>query len=145
MKVEQIGVLLPDDLLFVADLLAVLAGEGINVFACSLVSVEKSEKIMLKMIVNDTDNASQILQNKDLEAVINQVAVVEIPDKPGGLAGLLHIIKKAGLQLSSLYAFSHRSGEETLVVIDFADIEEAVLRLDKAGARVLSTEELLAK
>lgn len=145
MKVEQIGVLLPDDLLFVADLLVVLAGEGINVFACSLVSVEKSEKIMLKMIVNDTDNASQILQNKDLEAVINQVAVVEIPDKPGGLAGLLHIIKKAGLQLSSLYAFSHRSGEETLVVIDFADIEEAVLRLDKAGARVLSTEELLAK
>jgi len=145
MKVKQIGVLLPADLLFAADLLAMLAGEGINVFACSLVALEKGEKIMLKMIVNDIDNALQVLAAKDLEVNITLVAVVEIPDKPGGLAGLLQTIKKAGLQLFSVYAFSHRSGEETLVVIDFADIEEAVNRLDKADVRVLSTEELLAK
>ena len=145
MKVKQIAVKLPGDLFFAADLLALLAGEGINVFACSLVTMEQDEKIMLKMIVNDTDNASQILATKNLVVDIIEVAVVEIPDKPGGLAGLLQIIKDAGLQLFSVYAFSHRSGEETLVVIDFADIEEAVHRLDKAGARILSTEELLAK
>ena len=145
MKIKQIGVLLPADLLFAAELLAVLAGEGINVFACSLVVVEKGEKMMLKMIVNDIDNASQVLKAKDLEVNITLVAVVEIPDKPGGLAGLLQTIKNTGLQLFSVYAFSHRSGEETLVVIDFADIDQAVLLLDKADVRVLSTEELLAK
>ena len=145
MKVKQIGVLLPADLLFAANLLAMLAGEGINVFACSLVSVEKGENMMLKMIVNDIDNASQVLAAKNLEVDITLVAVFEIPDKPGGLADLLQTIKKAGLQLLSVYAFSHRSGEETLVVIDFADIEEAILRLNKEDVRVLSTEELLAK
>lgn len=144
MKVKQIEVLLPHDLLYAADLLALLAGEGINVFACSLVATEKGGKIMLKMIVNDIDNGVQLLAARDLQVEVKPVAVVEIPDKPGGLVGLLQTINEAGLQLFSVYAFSHRSGEETLVVIDFAEIDEAVLRLDKAGVRVLSTEELLA-
>ena len=145
MKVKQIGVVLPNELLFAADLLTLLAGEGINVFACSLVAIEHDRKIILKMIVNDNDNAAQVLAARDLNVDIKQVAVVEIPDKPGGLAGLLQTIEKVGLQLFSVYAFSHRSGEETLVVIDFADIDKAVESLDKAGVRVLSTEELLAK
>jgi len=53
-------------------------------------------------------------------------------------------VKKTGLDILRLYAFSQRRGDKAIVVLSFEDIDLAAKLLTKAGVRLLSNEELLA-
>ncbi len=144
MKVEQITAVLVNAPGTFADIAALLAGNGINILACSLADDTASGTGYLRMIVNDTENAVAILADNHVEVECSEVVVAETPDKPGGLAQILLSIKKTGLNISHFYAFSYRRGDRAIVVISFDDIGLGTELLAKAGVRILSNEELLA-
>ena len=142
MKVEQIAIFLENRSGRLAEITGILAEKGINIRAMSL--ADPSDFGILRLIVNDTENARRVLKEKGFTVGTTEVVVVEVKDKPGGLANVLQIIKKADLNIEYMYAFTQKSGETGLIIFRFEKIDTAVDILVKAGIRLLSGEEVYA-
>jgi len=142
MKVEQIAIFLENRSGRLAEITGILAEKGINIRAMSL--ADTSDFGILRLIVNDTENARKVLKEKGFTVGTTSVVVVEVQDKPGGLANVLQIIKKADLNIEYMYAFTQKSGETGLIIFRFEKIDAAIDVLAKAGIRLLSGEEVYA-
>lgn len=143
MKIEQIVVVLEnksDRLFEVANL---LAQSCINIRTLSLCD-NHDGRILLRMIVNDKEKAKDLLKTHGFALQTSEVVVVEVLDKPGGLASVLQRFKGSDLNIDYMYAFSQKSGESGLIIFHFDDPEQAITLLSKAGFRILSEEELYA-
>jgi hypothetical protein len=123
----------------IADL---LAQHCLNIKALSL--TENKGNSYLRLIVNDTDKAKQLLETQGFQVTLKEVIVIEVPDKPGGLAGVLHSVQDINMKVEFLSAFTQKSGEQGLIILRFSDLEAALAALDAAGIRQLSSEELYA-
>lgn len=142
MKVEQIAIFLENREGRLAEITNVLAENGINIRAMSL--ADTADFGILRLIVNDTEKAKQILKENGFMVGKTEVLVIEVPDKPGGLAGALNVIRDAGLNIEYMYAFSQRSGESGLIIFRFEDIDAAIATFKKANFRILTGEEVYA-
>ncbi|MFC1523707.1 ACT domain-containing protein [Thermodesulfobacteriota bacterium] len=142
MKVEQLSISLESKAGSIVEICDVLAGNGINIRALSL--SDSCPKGKMRVIVNDTKNARQVLTEFGFMVETTEVLVLEVPDKPGGLASVLQILSDSGLTVDYLYAFAQRRGESGLIIFHLNSPDEAVKVLQKAGIRVLTPDEVSA-
>ena len=142
MKVKQIAVFLENKSGRMAKITGVLAKNGINIRAMSL--ADTADFGILRLIVNDTESARQILKDNGFTVGTTEVLVIEVMDKPGGLAGVLQIISENHLNIEYMYAFTQKSGETGLIIFRFDEIDKAMDTLKKAGCRLLTGEEVYA-
>ena len=142
MKVKQIAVFLENKSGRMAEITGVLAKNGINIRAMSL--ADTADFGILRLIVNDTESARQILKDNGFTVGTTEVLVIEVMDKPGGLAGVLQIISENHLNIEYMYAFTQKSGETGLIIFRFDEIDKAMDTLKKAGCRLLTGEEVYA-
>lgn len=142
MKVKQIAIFLENKAGRLAEITGILAEKGINIRAMSL--ADTADFGILRLIVNDTESARQILKEKGFTVGTTEVIVAEVTDKPGGLATVLKIIKEGDLNIEYMYAFAQKSGETGLIIFRFDDIDQAIKTLAGAGIRLLSGEEVYA-
>lgn len=142
MKVEQIAIFLENRFGRLAEITNILAKNNINIRAMSL--ADTADFGILRLIVNDTDRANQVLKESSFTVGKTEVLVVEVPDQPGGLAGALNTIKEAGLNIEYMYAFSQKTGDCGLIIFRFDEIDKAIDAFKKAGIRVLTGEEVYA-
>jgi hypothetical protein len=140
MKVEQIAIFLENKSGRMAEITAILAQNGINIRAMSL--ADTADFGILRIIVNDTGSARQILKDNGFTVGITEVIVAEVNDKPGGLAKVLQIIKESELNIEYMYAFTQKSGETGLIIFRFDELDAAIEVLLKAGVRLLSGDEV---
>ncbi|MCD6388465.1 MAG: ACT domain-containing protein [Desulfobulbaceae bacterium] len=142
MKVKQIAVFLENKSGRMAEITGVLAKNGINIRAMSL--ADTADFGILRLIVNDTESARQILKDNGFTVGTTEVLVIEVQDKPGGLASVLQIIGENQLNIEYMYAFTQKSGETGLIIFRFDEIDKAMDTLKKAGCRLLTGEEVYA-
>jgi hypothetical protein len=138
MKVEQISVFLenkPGVLEFVT---RVLKDAGINIRALSL--ADTSDFGILRLIVNDISTAEKALQANGFTVRRTHVVAVEVPDRPGGLHGILAALLKKNINVEYTYAFVDRSGENALIIFRFDRTDEAIEVLKESGITVLPGE-----
>lgn len=140
MKVDQLSVTLDTEAGSIVDVANVLAGNGINIMALSL--ADTTPKSIMRFIVNDAAYARSVLEENGFKVETSEVLVLEVPDKPGGLASVLKALTDADLSVEYLYAFSQRTGETGLIIFRIKAIDEAVKALNKAGIRVVSSSEI---
>lgn len=140
MKVEQIAIFLENRSGRLAEISSTLASKGINIRAMSL--ADTADFGILRLIVNDTDKAVKILKESNFTVSIAEVVVVEVPDKPGGLARVLEIIQDAELNVEYIYAFSQKRGESGLIIFRFDESDKAIEILSSAGIRIMTGEEV---
>jgi hypothetical protein len=142
MKVEQISVFLENKSGRLAEVTGVLAHAGINIRALSL--ADTADFGILRLIVNDTERAKEVLKEKEFTVGKTEVVAVEVPDKPGGLAGILDAIGGAGMNVEYMYAFVQKSGENAIIIFRFDELEKAIDALQNAGVRILRGGEVHA-
>ena len=140
MKVEQIAIFLENKSGRMADITSILAQNGINIRAMSL--ADTADFGILRIIVNDTANAKQILKDNGFTVGTTEVLVVEVQDKPGGLAEVLQVIKEGKLNIEYMYAFTQKSGDTGLIIFRFDELDDAIDTLMKADVRLLSGDEV---
>ncbi|MBU0730603.1 MAG: ACT domain-containing protein [Proteobacteria bacterium] len=140
MKVEQLSIALDSASGCLVDITNLLAGNGINIRTLSL--ADSGPYGILRLIVNDTEKARQLFLENGFKVHSDVVLVLEVPDKPGGLASVLKTITDVGLSVEYLYAFTQKSGESGLIIFRINADEKAAKALAKAGIRVLSDEEV---
>jgi hypothetical protein len=142
MKVEQISIFLENKSGRLADVASVLARAGVNIRALSL--ADTTDFGILRLIVNDTEKAKQVLKENGFTVGKTEVIAVEVLDKPGGLADILNIMKNNGINVEYMYAFVQKSGGNAIIIFRFDELEKAIGTLQKAGVRILKGEEVYA-
>lgn len=142
MKVEQISIFLENKSGRLADVAGVLAGAGINIRALSL--ADTTDFGILRLIVNDTEKAKQVLKDNGFTVGKTEVLAVEVSDRPGGLAAILDVMKDNGINVEYMYAFVQKSGGNAIIIFRFDELDKAILTLQKAGIKILKGEDVYA-
>jgi hypothetical protein len=139
-KVEQIAIFVENKSGRLAEVTDVLAKKGVNIRALSL--ADTADFGILRLIVDDVEKAKKVLKENGFTVGRNEVVAVEVPDKPGGLAGILGALQGKNINVEYMYAFVQKSGEHAVIIFRFDEIEKAIDTLRKAGVRILKDEEV---
>ena len=138
MKVRQISIFLENRSGRLASVLKEVGRAGVNIRALSL--ADTSDFGILRLIVDDVDKCVKALRETGHTVSTTEVLAVEVPDHPGGLAGILDVLSRASLNVEYMYAFVSRATEKALVVFRFEKIDAAIAALQKAGISVVQAE-----
>lgn len=142
MKVEQISVFLENKSGRLADVTEVLAAADINLRALSL--ADTADFGILRLIVNNTEKAKQVLKENSFTVGITEVVAVEVEDRPGGMAKILKALGTGSVNVEYMYAFVQKNSEHAIIIFRFDAIDKAISVLQKAGIRILTGEEVLS-
>jgi len=139
-KVKQISIFLENKSGRLAQVTRILADNDINIRALSL--ADTADFGILRVIVNDVEKASSVLKESDYTLSDTDVVAAEVPDKPGGLAGILSDLWEAKLDVEYMYAFVQSSGQNAIMIFRFEDPDKAIAVLTASDVRVLSGKEV---
>lgn len=142
MKVEQISVFLENKSGRLAEVTGILAREGVNIRTLSL--ADTADFGILRLIVNRTEVADRALKSAGFTVAKTEVIALEVPDVPGGLAGILSILDASKINVEYMYAFARQSAGKAIVIFRFDELDKAIQVLLGAGVRVLKGEEVYA-
>jgi hypothetical protein len=140
MKAEQISIFLENKSGRLAEVTDILARNTINIRALSL--ADTADFGIFRLIVNDADRAMTLLKEAGFTVSRNEVVAVVVPDRPGGLAGILGTLQGKGINVEYMYAFVQKSEGNAVLIFRFDDADKAIEVLRPAGIRVLSGEEM---
>jgi hypothetical protein len=142
MKVEQISIFLENKPGSLEEATRVLKDANINIRTLSL--ADTTDFGILRLIVNDVEAASRVLKEHGLRFSRTTVVAVEIPDRPGGLHGILEILMKNGINVEYLYAFVEKSGQNAVIIFRLDAPEAAIDVLQKNGMTVIPGAKIYA-
>jgi len=139
-KVSQISVFIENKSGRLADVTRTLADNSINIRALSI--ADTIDYGLLRMIVNDPVAAKSALSKAGFTVALTEVLAIEVPDRPGGLAGIIDILARSGINIEYMYAFVGTSGENAIVVFRIEKTDEAITILQTKDVRILTGDEL---
>ncbi|NVN97940.1 MAG: amino acid-binding protein [Geobacteraceae bacterium] len=140
MKVEQISIFIENKSGRLAEVTTILGFAGVNIRALSL--ADTSDFGILRLIVNDRDKAIAALKAKGFTVNKTEVVAVEVPDQPGGLASILHVLDKDSINVEYMYAFVERRGSNAVIIFRFDETDRAIKALSAKGFNMLDGERL---
>jgi hypothetical protein len=141
-KVNQISVFLENKSGRLADVTRTLAENKINIRALCI--ADTIDYGLLRLIVNDPVIATKALNDEGFTVAQTEVLAIEVPDRPGGLAGIIDIFSSKGLNIEYMYAFVGGSNQHAIVIFRVEPVDEAIEAMKGGGARILTGEELHA-
>lgn len=140
MRLKQISVFLENKAGRLAEVTKLLGEAGINLRALSL--ADTIDFGVLRLIVDNPEKALDVLKRNGFTASQTEVLGVEVPDRPGGLAGILQLLVPEGINIEYMYAFVEKSGDNALVVFRVEDVDRTIDLLQKAGVKLVRAEDL---
>ena len=119
----------------------VLAKNSINMRALSL--AETSDFGIVRVIVDDLAAASDVLKAEGFIYTVTKVLGVAIPDEPGGLNRVLHVLSGSGVNIEYMYAFlGGKATSHATMIFHVQDPAAAVAALDEACISCITQEDL---
>jgi hypothetical protein len=140
MTVEQITIFLENESGRLAEVATLLGEAGVNIRALTL--ADSADFGFLRLIVDDTRKAKDVLNDAGFTVDRTEVVGIAIPDRPGGLAEILNTVKAHRVNVEYMYAFVQKSSINAVVIFRFDDLPRAVECLRMAGIRILTGEEI---
>lgn len=135
MSIEQLSVFVENNRGSLAEVVEVLGREQINLRALSI--ADTKDFGILRLIVDDTKRAMEVLKENRIIVSITEVLAVAIPDTPGSLAKILRILANAGISVEYIYAFITKKQDNAFVAIRVEDNEKASMLLHAEGIQLV--------
>ena len=143
MKLEQISVFLENRPGGLAEITGALSQAGVNIRALSL--ADTADFGILRLIVDRNEIAIRVLKESGFTVGLTEMVALEIPDRTGGLWGILKLLEAAGMNVEYMYAFVQKAGENAVILFRFDEPARAAQLLREAGVRVLEGEDVYAR
>ena len=140
MNIHQISVFLENRTGQLAEITKLLAAENIDIRAISI--AETADYGLARMIVDDSQKASNILLNHGDILSMNNVWAVEVPDRPAGLSQLLNVLAEAGIDVEYMYSLLTNAEGTACMVLKVSDELKLQTALQKEGIRILEKADL---
>lgn len=140
MRVKQLSVFLENKAGRLLETTEVLAQQGINIRALSI--AETAQFGIVRLIVNDTAKACDLLKMHDFTVEITEVIAIEVDDNPGELARVLRVLHQNNLNVEYAYAFVERKQDKAVIIAKIEDIGRAITVLNNNGIKTITQKEL---
>lgn len=141
MLINQISVFLENEKGYLAEACRLLGKNGINIRALTI--ADTNDFGIARLITSDPEKTSEILRKNSYAVRISPVIAVEIPDEPGGVAGILDVFADCDINIDYTYAFVEKNKNNAVVIFKVDKPEEKADILKKAGISVLTNREVL--
>ena len=138
MTISQLSIFAENKPGTIYEITRTIADAGVDIRALSVADTQDFG--ILRLIVSNIEKARQALNEDNCVVSVTQVIGVAVPDKPGGLADVLKILKDADINVEYVYAFITISGKNACVVLRVGDNEKAVEILKEAGVELLTED-----
>ncbi len=135
MNVKQLSVFIENKAGRVSEITDVLGEAGVNIRGFSV--SDTTDYGIVRLVVDDPDAGLAALHAGGFTVKESEVLCLDLPDRPGGLAGVLKVVSDAGVNIEYVYSLI-----STYVVINVADIDRAVALLDGQPVVLVSQEEI---
>jgi ACT domain-containing protein len=140
MSVKQISVFLENRPGALCEMTRVLGENAIDMRAFSL--AETSDFGIARVIVDEVYKTTTVLKEAGFINSVSSVLAVAIPDVPGGLSGVLKVLKEAEVNVEYIYAFVGGKKDSAYMILKVADDAKAEQAMRTAGVRLVEQEEL---
>jgi hypothetical protein len=140
MKIHQLSLFLENKPGRLEEPCRLLAGAGISIRTLSVADTQQFG--ILRMIVSDWQTATALLKEAGCVVNVTEVLAVEVPDRPGGLAGILEIFEDSGINIEYMYAFTFGRQGKAVLIFRFDKPDDAIARLQTAGVNVVDSVEV---
>ena len=117
-----------------------LSEHGIIIRALSL--ADTTDFGVLRIIVDDTEKACQVIREQGIVAKVTNVIAVYVDDRTGGLASVLATIADAGIDIKYMYVFLGRIEGKALTILKVDDDAAAEKVLTEHGIDIASIDQL---
>jgi hypothetical protein len=112
-----------------------LGKAGIDLLALEI--ADEGQFGVLKILTAEPDRAKAVLEQAGMTVAFNKVAVIEIPDHPGGLLQLARALEKAGINVTDAYGCILERGKRAIFVVKGDHLDQIESAATEAGLRVL--------
>lgn len=134
-KVRQLSVFIANESGRVSEVTRILGNGGVNIRGFSV--SDTADYGILRLVVDLPDAALGLLHDEGFTVKETEVICIDLPDLPGGLAGVLKIVSDAGVNIEYVYSLIG-----TYVVLNVADADRALALLKGKPVRLVSQEEI---
>ncbi len=136
--VQQLSVFLENKAGRLAEMTRVLGDGGFNMRA--LMVADTTDYGVARVLVDRPLAAKEALEDAGFGATLTPVIAVEVPDRPGGLADVLELMGREGVNVEYAYCFVEPGAEMAVDIFRVEDPERATSVLGEAGFGVLEAQ-----
>lgn len=140
MKIHQLSVFLENKPGQMIAPCRLLAKAEVNIRTLTLADTERFG--ILRLIVSDWQEALRLLRGAGYAVNVTEVVAVEVADRPGGLAGVLEVFERGGINIEYMYAFTFGRENRAVLIFRFDNPDGAIQRLQAAGINVVASAEV---
>ena len=138
MSVNQVSVFLENKPGTLSKLTSVLAKNNVNIRALSL--ADTNDFGIVRMLVNDVYEATNVLKEENFVAKFTPVLIYKISDETGSLDKLLKNFSDAEINIEYMYAFAGK--KDAYMIFRVNDTKKAESILNAKGLKSLTQEEI---
>ncbi|HBC85349.1 MAG TPA: amino acid-binding protein [Lentisphaeria bacterium] len=143
MKIKQLSLFIENRTGALSEPCRILSEAGINIVTLCLADTQNFG--IMRLIVKEWQKAEKLLSARDYAVKTTDVVAIEIDDRPGGLAKILMILEKSGLNVEYMYAFTSGKNGRAVLVFRFEKPDEAIKILSAKGINVLGEAHIFEK
>jgi hypothetical protein len=143
MKLKQLSVFLENKPGALSAACRLLGDAAVNIQTFALADTQQFG--ILRLVVHEWEKGKQVLDRNGFVVKVTDVVAIEVDDRPGGLAGVLEVIEKAGVNVEYMYAFTIKHGLKGLLAFRFDNPDAAIPALQEKGVKVVDAKELLQR
>ena len=138
--INQISLFLENRKGQLAEITHLLADNGIDMRAISI--AETADYGILRILVDDTDRAAEILRENGCILTLTPVTIVGVPDEPAALSKLLALIADGGVDIVYMYSLFAGANGKAYMVFRVADKDKLADVLRANGIEKVTKEEI---
>src|SRR5574344_69601 len=143
MKIQQISLFLENKPGHLNAICRTLAEAKINIVTLALADTQQFG--IVRLIVEEWQKAKEVLEKAGYVLNVRAVVAAAVADRPCGMAEVLEIIGKCGVNIEYMYAFAFRHGSEAVLVFRFDNPDRAIEVLKAAGRDVFDAVTLFTQ
>ncbi|NLO46338.1 MAG: ACT domain-containing protein [Clostridiales bacterium] len=143
MAVKQISVFVENRAGRLADITGILADNKIDIRALSI--ADTTDYGILRLIVDNPDNAVSKLKKAGLTVSATEVLGVEVDDVPGGFARVVSVLSDKGISVEYAYAFITPELGSAYVILRVENNLTAEEVLSDAGIKLIEQNDIFKK
>lgn len=128
---KQLSVFLENEPGRLLKMTEILGKNNINIRAITI--AETANFGVARMVVDNEAAAEQALKEAGLVCQGTEVIAVEIPDVPGGLAGILKGFERSDTNIEYMYGFMEHKTHKAIMIFRFKDTAQAKEILKTSG------------
>jgi hypothetical protein len=142
--VQQVSIFLENKSGRLAEVCTTLGEHRINIRALCI--ADTSDFGILRLIVDDPDTATTVLKEAGFSVGETAVIALQVPDRPGGLGGVLTRLEQAQINVEYMYAFFVRREGDAVVLFRVGDdsLDSTIALLEADNVPILPASEVYA-